>query len=221
MDEGAQAHFMSITGASPSTAAQYLQLTEGVLQQAIELFYANDGASLEQMTNTSQAPLIPPPSTRPPGRQQRYEEDREGIVHIDSDDEYQPPSDEDEVQITELDRRPDIGSTRTASALRTPPIATPPPGMTGGIIDEDEAMARRLQEELYGGGSTGAANGRSAEALDEDGYRAPIQRTTETLVGPDSFDPSNPEEMRAAVMEQMAARRQARSNRGIVIPSQH
>ena len=209
MDEGAQAHFMSITGASSSTAAQYLHLTEGVLEQAIEIFYANDGASLEQTTNTSQAPPIPPPSTRPLGHRQQYEEDGEGIVHIDSDDEYHPLSDEDDVQIADSNRRPGIGSTRTASALHTPP------GVAATSTDDDEAIARRLQEEFYGGGAARTTNGRSAETLDEDGYRAPIQRTTETLVGPDSFDPSNPEEMRAAILEQMAARRQARSNRGI------
>jgi len=50
--------------------------------------------------------------------------------------------------------------------------------------------------------------------LDEHGYRPPIGRTTETLVGPGSFDPSNAEEMRAAVMEQMMARRQPSRHRG-------
>ena len=215
MDEAAQAQFMSITGASPSTAAQYLRLTEGILEQAIEIFYANDGASLEPTTQASQPPPIPPPSTRPPGHRQNYEEDRDGVVHIDSDDEYQQPSDEDEVQITGTNRRSVMRSTKPVSALHTPPAATPPPGVAATSIDDDEAMARRLQEEFYGGGGTGAANGRSAEMLDENGYRAPIQRTTETLVGPGIFDPSDADEMRAAVMDQMNARQQARRNRGV------
>ena len=215
MDEEAQAKFISITGALPTTAAQYLQLTEGILEQAIEIFYANDGAPLEQTTQASQPPPIPAPSTRPPGHRQSYDEDGDGVVHIDSDDEDLQPSDEDEVQVTGSNRRSRLGSTRTASALHTPPVATPPPGVIANSMDDDEAMARRLQEEYYGGGGTGAANGRSTEMLDEDGYRAPIQRTTETLVGPGSFDPSNADEMRAAVMEQMNARRQPRSNRGI------
>ena len=41
--------------------------------------------------------------------------------------------------------------------------------------EEDAAMAKRLQEELYQG---------QAAATDEDGVRAPMARTTETLVAP-------------------------------------
>ncbi|KAL9127378.1 MAG: hypothetical protein Q9217_003734 [Psora testacea] len=208
MDEATQAQFVSITGASPSTATQYLQLAEGNLEGAIEIFYANDGASLEQSTQASQTPPIPPPSTRPPGHRHSYEDDQ-GIVHIDSDGEAQQVSDDDGVQVTgEHQRR---GSSITASALHTP-VATPPLGGVPSTTDDDEAMARRLQEEFYGGGALGAANGRG-EVLDEHGYRAPIGRTTETLVGPGTFDPSNPEEMRAAVMQQMIARQQRHSSR--------
>ncbi|GAM88823.1 hypothetical protein ANO11243_068570 [Dothideomycetidae sp. 11243] len=69
-------------------------------------------------------------------------------------------------------------------------------------VEDDEAMARRLQEEAYGSGGAGAA-------FDE--VRAPMARTAETLVGPDA-DWGGPEDMRAAVAEQMAAR-QRRTNR--------
>lgn len=78
-------------------------------------------------------------------------------------------------------------------------------------VDDDEAMARRLQEELYGAPGNGRGG---AEMVDEHGYRAPIGRTTETLVGPGSFDPTDGDEMRAAVMEQVAARRQPPRHRG-------
>ena len=215
MEETAQAQFLSITGASPTTATQYLQVAEGNLEAAIEIFYANDGASLDQPAIPSQAPSIPPPATRPPPNRPEYGADREGVVNLDSDDEVQQLSDDDEPQVTGTHRRSDVGSPRTASTLHTPPVATPLQGVGAGAMDDDEAMARRLQEEFYGGGASGAANGRSEE-LDEHGYRAPIQRTTETLVGPAGFDPSDPDEMRAAMMQQMAARRQARTNRGLL-----
>ena len=53
--------------------------------------------------------------------------------------------------------------------------------------EDDEAMARRLQEEYYGSGS-GAAGG-AGGAVGPDDVRAPIARTTETLVGgPDDDD---------------------------------
>lgn len=208
MDEEALTQFVSITGASTSTAAQYLQLAENNVEGAIELFFANDGAPLEQPDRQSQAPPVPPASSRPPGHRQVHDVD-DDIVDLGSDEEYQPPADADEVQMTASRSRRNIGSIRTEAALHTPPVATPPLGQT---MDDDEAMARRLQEELYGGAS-GARNAAPPE-LDHDGYRAPLQRTTETLVGPESFDPSNPAEMQAAVMEQMMARRQRQAHRG-------
>ncbi|KAF2209871.1 hypothetical protein CERZMDRAFT_46330 [Cercospora zeae-maydis SCOH1-5] len=75
-------------------------------------------------------------------------------------------------------------------------------------LEDDEAMARRLQEEMYGGpgGNRGG----------EDEVRAPIARTTETLVGPGSyggFDPSDPGQMNAAITEQLMRRNQMRGSR--------
>ncbi|KAL9096200.1 MAG: hypothetical protein Q9165_001723 [Trypethelium subeluteriae] len=71
--------------------------------------------------------------------------------------------------------------------------------------EDDEAMARRLQEEAYGAGA--AAGG---GVIDDDGVRAPIGRTTETLVGGPTDWRSDPDEMRAAIAEQMIARQQRR-----------
>ncbi|PNS20519.1 hypothetical protein CAC42_5969 [Sphaceloma murrayae] len=75
--------------------------------------------------------------------------------------------------------------------------------------EDDEAMARRLQEEDYG--ARGPSDGM------ED-VRAPMARTTETLVGPDA-DWGGPDDMRAAVAEQMAAR--SRRNRPGIFNQQH
>ncbi|KAK5133097.1 hypothetical protein LTR08_008207 [Meristemomyces frigidus] len=72
-------------------------------------------------------------------------------------------------------------------------------------LEDDEAMARRLQEEMYGSG--GAGGGGSAGAMGdidpETGVRAPMARTTETLVGPGSDWRDDPDQMNAAVFEQM------------------
>jgi hypothetical protein len=65
-------------------------------------------------------------------------------------------------------------------------------------LEDDEAIARRMQEELYAGGD-------ASGGYDADGVRAPIGRRTETLVGgPDGDWP--PEDMHAAVLQQMRAR---------------
>jgi UBX domain-containing protein 7 len=60
--------------------------------------------------------------------------------------------------------------------------SAPPRQPADSSFEDDAAMARRLQEELYAGGDSG------------DNVRAPMARTTETLVGPGAegygdFDP--------------------------------
>ena len=65
-------------------------------------------------------------------------------------------------------------------------------------IDDDEAMARRLQEELYAGGN-------QSNDFDSEGVRAPIARTTETLVGPGA-DWGRDDQIDAAIEAQLAAR---------------
>jgi thioredoxin-related protein len=77
----------------------------------------------------------------------------------------------------------------------------------GPSAEDDEAMARRLQQEMYGAGGGGGAGG----DFDEDGVRAPMARTTETLVGPDSNWRDDPSEMNVAVMEQMRRLQQRRN----------
>ena len=218
MDEDAIAQFSSITGAAPSLAAQYLRLADNQTEQAIELYFANDGAELEASTASSQsahAPPVPAASSRPPGHRQGYQDDQ-GIVHLDSDEEDQEylDSERSDLETGEQRQRQGPVTARSASALHTRSSATPPDRASASVHD-DEAMARRLQEEFYETTGIGRS-GHIAEALDEHGIRAPIAPTRETLIGPETFDPSNADEMRAAVMEQVAMRRQHQArHRGI------
>ena len=198
MEEDLEAQFTAVTAASSNVARQYLRLGGNDLEQAIQLFFANDGADLEP-AGANQAPPVPATSTRPPGHPQGYT-DAAGVVHLDSEGENDAEhTGADEVEMANSDRTPH----HEALAAEDHPV------------DDDEALARRLQEEDYGSYEGGAGG---SVPVDEHGYRAPIARTTQTLVGPDSFDPSNAEEMRAAVMEQMLARRQARAPRGTETP---
>ncbi|KAF4536681.1 putative ubx domain protein [Lasiodiplodia theobromae] len=143
------ASFTSITGADPQRAAQYLQLTDNNLEQAIQLFF--DSPNLDLGAGSAH------PSSSAAGA--RADEP----INIDSDD--------DDDDAAEDASRP------------------------GHSVEDDEAMARRLQEEMYGAG------GRDADA----DVRAPMARTTETLVGPGGgYDE---DDMHTAIMSQMAARR--------------
>jgi hypothetical protein len=72
-------------------------------------------------------------------------------------------------------------------------------------LESDEELARRLQEEDYGGGGA---------ARSQDEVRAPIQRTQETLVGPGSnWGPGDPDDdIDAMVQEQLARRQRGKLN---------
>ncbi|KAL8808587.1 MAG: hypothetical protein Q9200_004222 [Gallowayella weberi] len=200
MDDETLAQFTSITGTRPETARQYLGFTDGDVQQAIELFYANDGADLAIPTASdppasSRPPPIPPPSTRPQPSQQARQ-DSHGIVHIDSDSDFE--------DLENPNTRPSLPARmQPAPADSSSHTSTPPTYMASGEVDDDEAFARQLQQEMYG--EAGVEN-----ALGPDGVRAPIARTTETLVGPEGFDPDDPEDMNAAVLEQLRARQRPR-----------
>lgn len=198
MDDGALAQFTSITSTNPENAQRYLAFTDGDLQQAIELFFANNGADLDipsasSPPASSRAPPVPPPATRPPQEQH--------AVQIDSDSD----PDYDDYPTT---RRP--GSTakqparvdRGMPSSHTPSRSTPPTYNAGGGVNDDEAFARQLQQEMYGEAGIDTA-------VDPEGVRAPIARTTETLVGPDSFDSNDPGDPNAAVLEQLRARQRA------------
>ena len=195
MDDGAVAQFTAITGTSTDTAAQYLGLTDGDIQTAVELFFAAGGDENVPPSQPSHTPSIPPPQHQSAG----YRQDQGGLIHLDSDEEEVQSDGDAGLRYQDLRR----SAPRSDSAARAPTTLIQRAGQAGDM-DDDEAMARRLQEEIYG------EAGVSGE-VDADGIRAPMGRRTETLVGPGSFDPSDSDEMRAALWQQMQARRQPRS----------
>jgi hypothetical protein len=158
MDEESIVNFCSITSCDPAKATQYLQLTDGNFEQAIQLFF--DAPGLDFTPSAPSQPSAAAPSAQNP-------------ITIDSDDD--------------MDFDP------------APQGATPPRAQPG--VEDDEAMARRLQQEMYGGGGPRGAG--------DDEVRAPMQRTTETLVGPGAnWGPADDEEdIDALVQEQLARRR--------------
>lgn len=205
MDPSLVEQFTSITGSTSSIAEQYLRLGDRDLEQAIGLFYANEGAELEPPApneqNNSTSSSMPRSNHRGPGYT-----DEDGVVHLDSDDgdEHGPGTERRSIDLRS--DRVTIPQERSRSGAADASHSTPPAAPEDTIVEDDEAIARRLQEEFYGDSRPGDA----PSSVDEFGYRAPIARTTQTLVGPDSYDLTNTEDMRAAVMEQMIARRQPR-----------
>lgn len=84
----------------------------------------------------------------------------------------------------QIDDGDDIENDDVREAMRASGQYVPSPPARGDYED-DETMARRLQEEFYGSGG-GAASGMDNEV------RAPIARTRETLVGGDEDDYAYP-----------------------------
>ena len=194
MDDASVAQIVSFTNATPEQAQRLLHLTDGNTEQAIELFFNSDGLDLgaDPATTTTSytTQLIRPRSSSPvPTSRNYYEEDEDGVVHVDSDDDSSPPNPSN------------VPPHRSRSQVRTSIQAGSSADHSASTLESDEAIARRLQEELYGSGGSGVGVG------DSDGIRAPIASTRETLVGPGSYDEADEDELRAAMLEQMRARR--------------
>jgi hypothetical protein len=176
MADEAISMFTELTGASPGQAQQYLSLADDNVEQAIQLFFETGGSLATEAPQTSAPPQSAP--RPPPSRSRAYAEDEDGVVHLDSDDE------EDDF---------DMGGTDEAAAPQT----------GGPSTEDDEAMARRLQQELYAGAGR-----------DPEGVRAPIARQTETLVGPGSAPWAGDEEaVETMIAQHNAARVAARAQR--------
>jgi hypothetical protein len=148
-------NFVSITSCEPAKAAQYLRLTEGNFEQAIQLYFDSPNLDL------GGAQAAPAPA-------QHAASSARHPIPVDSDDD-----------MSDFD-----AAAHTAAAP---------------AVEDDEAMARRLQEEMYGAGGPAA----------EEEVRAPMQRTTETLIGPGSnWGPDDADaDVDAMVQEQLARRR--------------
>ncbi|PSR77526.1 hypothetical protein BD289DRAFT_456636 [Coniella lustricola] len=181
MDD-AVAQFMAITDQNATVAAGCLSMTDGDVMAAVNMFFENPeiASSFSQSGPPAGAPSASvaattggssssdnPSSTaarsqaasRSLGRQ-----DAAGVIHIDSDDDEVEVDDDFDIP-DDIDADDENTNTDTLQRIAQE--------------SDDAAMARRLQEEMYGGGAPGAAS--------PDEVRAPIARTTETLVAPSGF----------------------------------
>jgi len=152
MDDNAIAKVVMVTNTTPEKAAQYLTLADGDPDQAVTLFFENGGQDLVGVPSSS-APTASQPtaSSRAPGAG-----DAQNPINVDDEDML----DMDNPQITHSQR---------AGAQQ--------PQHQSSLYEDDAAMARRLQEEMYGESGAGDMNG-------EEPVRAPLARQSETLLGP-------------------------------------
>ncbi len=194
MDEEGISMFAGITGASPEVARGFLEMAGGDVERAITLFFENPDLASGVGAGMSGSSSTPAPAPAPGGRRGNAgREDSSGVIHIPSDDEDHDMDYED----VESDDDNDGGHAAAMQAANTAQEA------------EDAAMAKRLQEEMYQGpgGGGGSGGGGSGGGTDGEDVRAPIARTTETLVAPDpTWGPS--EGVDSAILEQLRRRRQ-------------
>jgi hypothetical protein len=172
--------FTAFTGTSPDIARRYLGMTDNNPEQAIQLFFDSPDLALGiGEGSSSTAPPIPTSSRPPPRASSVGRPDAQGLVNLDSEEEDMDMDIDDDDE--------DAIAARAAHHAE---------------LEEDAAMARRMQEELYTGGE-------ASGGFDADIVRAPMARTTETLVGGSEGNWSR-DEMEAAVRQQMHARSQPR-----------
>jgi hypothetical protein len=170
--------FVAITGSSADVARGFLEMAGDDFERAVALFYENPDLVSGVGAAANQAQQS---STAAP-RHNIGREDASGVIHIDSDDDDM-----------NLDNESDEGDTNAAVA-HAAALAQE---------EEDAAMAKRLQEELYGGSGGGASG-----AAGDDDVRAPIARTTETLVAPDPSWGAD-DDMGSHILDQLRRQRQA------------
>jgi hypothetical protein len=175
--------FTAFTGATPEIARRYLGMTENNTEQAIQLFFDSpdlaSGVDRPPQTPQPHASSIPSSARSQPRAGIAGRQDAQGVVHLDSDEDTPMDVDEDDEEWY---------ASRAAAAA------------AAADYEDDEAIARRMQEELYAGGDSSAG-------YDADGVRAPLARTTETLVGGPEGD--YPEDMPARTVASVRARQQA------------
>jgi len=152
MEDDAIAKVVMVTNTTPEKAAQYLTLADGDPDQAVTLFFENGGQDLVGGPSSS-APTASQPtaSSRAPGSG-----DAQNPINVDDEDML----DIDNPQITHSQR-----------------VGAQQPQHQSSLYEDDAAMARRLQEEMYGESGAGDMNG-------EEPIRAPLARQSETLLGP-------------------------------------
>lgn len=150
MDDDAIAQVVMVTNTTPEKAAQYLTLADGDPDQAVTLFFENGGADLVGRASPS-APATSQPAAPP---RASATGNAQNPINVDDDDML----DDDNPQIT-----------------HSQIVGPQHPEHQSSLYEDDAAMARRLQEEMYG--SVGDANG-------EEAVRAPLARQSETLLGP-------------------------------------
>lgn len=201
------AQFMSITDQSAEVAQGCLSMTEGDVMAAVNMFFENPEiansfnhppSSAANATNA--APAAAP--SQPQGASRRSgigRQDNAGVIHIDEDD------DDNDLDFDNIldESDSEVGPTGANNLQR---IAQE---------SDDAAMARRLQEEMYGGGGSGPGG---FAPLGPDGVRAPIGRTTETLVAPSGFGlygggEDDDEEANDAFLREMRRRAAARPSK--------
>ncbi|SMY26026.1 unnamed protein product [Zymoseptoria tritici ST99CH_1A5] len=173
----------------------FCAFTDATPEQA-QRFLALTESNVEQAVELfySSPDLGAAPAAAPPARAPAPQTSNSNApITIDDDDDEMDDFEEDDVQET--------GSRAVPQA--------------GHSVEDDEAMARRLQEEMYGARGGGSAGG-AGMGYDEDGVRAPMAARTETLIGPGSSDwRTDPNEMNAAIAQQLMNRHQRRAAPGI------
>ena len=178
--------FKGITGASDTAARRILDMCGGDLEQSVMLWYGDEDLQRSLSTPDTSLPTASTTNAATSSARSRPSA-RQPAGRQDAHGVIHIDSDDEDVAMTE-DEVFDSDDDMAQAVART------------AQEEEDAAIAQRLQDELYSGQAAG----------DEDGIRAPLARTTETLVAP-SYNGGYEEDdgVQAAMMQRLLRRQQA------------
>lgn len=202
MADSLVSEFCVITATTAEVGRRVLDMCGGDVEAAVSLWYTDEDLQ-RSMTNPS-ASVPDATSTQPSTRRHgalptraaagATPTDPRRIINLDSDEEDVSMEQEEEPDMMDFDDGDPHGAAQAAEVARA------------AQEDEDAAMAKRLQDELYA---------QNPDMAGEGGVRAPLGRTTETLVAPNGHYDDDDDDMNAAVLSQMRRRQQ---NRGKPAP---
>jgi UBX domain-containing protein 7 len=138
MDDEAVIQFTAITSASPEQATRYLHLTDGNLEQAVQLFFEHPGLAVEQ---TSPAAASVPHEPPPTAQDSHVPHHSNEPITIDSDDDS---------DIEMLDERP-VGPDTSDDAEMARRLQEEMYHASGAESEQVRAPMTRTRETLVGG----------------------------------------------------------------------
>jgi hypothetical protein len=156
MDDEALVQFTAITDATPEQAERYLQLTDGNLEQAVQLYFEDPSLGAEHASSTTASRDQQTTSTVPSSHIRNTEPE---VIQIDSDD------DSDVQMFDEAPAIPDTADDAEMARRLQEEMYGATSGVAADNVEDIRAPMARTRETLVGGADLEEMNDADISAL--------------------------------------------------------